>query len=574
MVNLKEKPFCLDSRQIKWVEDTIASMTLEEKIGQLFFNLTLHREPEYIEELCTKYHIGGVRWQGGTLEEVYEQNKLFQEKSRVPVIIAANCEAGGNGAVGEGTLIANGAACGAAQTSDVAYQMGKVSGTEAKTIGCNITFAPVSDILFNWRNTIVNTRAFGNDTDMVIDRSIAYMKGMREEGIACCTKHFPGDGVEERDQHLVMGCNDLTCEDWDKSFGKMYKALFEEGLEAVMVGHICMPAYSKKFKPELKDKEIRPATLSPELLQNLLREQLGFNGLVITDASHMVGLSSVAPRSEQIPGVIAAGCDMILFFNDPEEDIHYLQDGVKKGIVTEDRLSDALHRIIGLKAKLGLNNNNFPAKENLNIVGCKEHHDVAEYAANESITLVKDTQKIIPVNVQEKKKVALYFIESAPVSYLDGLDKAKKIFIDELERVGFEVFPQKDYYEMEYEKPSKDNRNKIRRTCSMEEYKNKYDLVLLVSNMRGYAQENNVRIRWSAAHSNEFPWYIEEVPTIGVSLSYTNQLYDLPMLKTFINAYSDTREYIRATVEKIVGESEFKGKSNDLVWCDRWDTRF
>ena len=162
MVNLREKPFYLTDSQIEWVEETIRSMSDEEKVGQLFINLTLQRDPETIDRLVNKYHIGGVRWQGGSLEEVYEQNRLFQEKSRIPVLIAANCEAGGNGAVGEGTMIATGAACGASATEQTVRDMAKVGGAEASAVGCNWTFAPVCDVVSNWRNTIVNTRGFGS----------------------------------------------------------------------------------------------------------------------------------------------------------------------------------------------------------------------------------------------------------------------------------------------------------------------------------------------------------------------------------------------------------------------------
>ena len=315
MINLKASPFFLDNNQVKWVESTIASMTIEEKIGQLFICMTVNRDPQNIEMLCSKYHVGGVRWQGGTLNEIYEQNRLFQEKSKIPVLIAANCEAGGNGAVKEGTLVATPAACGACSTTDVAREMGRVSGIEAAAVGCNWMFAPISDMLFNWRNTIVNTRSFGKDPDTVIAMNKAYMDGVAESNIACCSKHFPGDGVDERDHHLLMGCNDLSCDEWDQTFGKVYQSLITEGIESVMTGHICLPAYSRKLRPDIKDQEIMPATLAPELLNGLLREKLGFNGLIVTDASHMAGLSSAAPRSRQVPGTIAAGCDMFLFFS-------------------------------------------------------------------------------------------------------------------------------------------------------------------------------------------------------------------------------------------------------------------
>lgn len=572
MVDLKAKPFCLDDESIRWVEDTIAGMSVEEKIGQLFICMNYLHTKEHYDSMINVFHISAIRWQGGDLGEIYDQNRYYQEQSRIPILIAANCEAGGNGAVKEGTLVATPAAC-AASSPEVAYRMGQVAGKEAKAIGCNWSFAPVSDVLLNWRNTIVNTRAFGDDPDNIIACATAYMKGMWESGIACCTKHFPGDGSEERDQHLVLGCNDLSVEQWDNTYGKVYRALFDAGLESVMVGHICLPFYTRLLRPGIKDGDIKPATISPELLQDLLRDRLGFNGLVMTDASHMAGLSTAATRREQVVGAIASGCDLFLYFNVPEEDFSYMLEGYRNGDITEDRLSDALHRILGLKAKLGLDRLVFPEKEGLSVVGCKEHHDVAAWAANRSVTLVKDTQKALPIDVSKKKRCKLYFVESAPVSVLDGTDKAKGIVVEELERVGFEVTCHTDYYEMECEKMDILNRFRAMQTESVEEFKKKYDVVFMFINMKGYAQENNVRVRWSASHSNELPWFVREVPTIGVSLNYTNHLIDVPMLKTFINAYAPTREYIRAAIEKIVGVSEFEGKANELVWCGRWETK-
>ncbi len=572
MVNLKAKPFELNEEQLSWVEKTIAGMTLEEKIGQLFICLNYDHREEAYRRMIEKYHVGGVRWQGGTLQQQYEQNKFYQEHSKIPVLIAANLEAGAEKSVKGGTLLAPGPAMGAAGP-EIARLMADKAAEEAAAIGTNWTFAPITDVVLNWRNTIVNNRAFGNDPDEVIADSIAYMEGAHKHGIACCAKHFPGDGVEERDQHLVLGCNDLSIEEWENTFGKVYRAVFEAGVEAVMVGHICMPAWSKKLRPEMTDADILPATLSPELLQDLLRDHLGFNGLVLTDASHMAGMSTAAPRSVQVPGAIAAGCDMFLFFNDPEEDFNYMLEGYRKGVITEERLSDALHRILGLKAKLNLHHLRFPEISELDVVGCAEHHAAAAACADAAVTLVKDTQHLLPVNPAARKRAALYYVETAPVSMADGPDPAKKIVIEELERAGFEVDAHQDYYEMECENPNPANQHRIMFTPPVEEFKAKYDIVFMFIHMKGYAQENNVRVKWSAAHSSELPWFVQEVPTVGISLNYTNHLYDLPMLKTFVNAYAPTREYIRAAIEKITGRSEFRGKANELVWCGRWDTR-
>ena len=572
MVDLTKKPFCLNEEQIQWVENTFASMTLEEKIGQLFICMNWdHREEQY-KRMVEHFHVGGIRWQGGSLKEQYDQNKYYMEHSKIPVLIAANLEAGAEKSIKGGTLLAPGPAMGAGGP-EVARLMADKAAEEAKAVGVNWTFAPITDVVYNWRNTIVNNRAFGNDPDEIIADSLAYMEGAHKHGIACCCKHFPGDGVEERDHHLVMGCNDLSIEEWEESFGKVYRAVFEAGVESVMVGHICMPAWQKKLNPALTDEEIMPATLSPELVTGVLREHLGFNGLITTDASHMAGLSTSAPRSVQVPGTIAAGCDMFLFFNDPDEDYGYMMDGYKKGIITEERLSDALHRILGLKAKLNLHHYVFPSEEGLAIVGSKEHHETAAVLADKAVTLVKDTQHVLPIDPAKRPRAALYYVESAPVSNLNGPDPSKKIVIEELERAGFTVDAHEDYYEMECEKMSPANAFRIMATPPVEEFKKKYDVVFMFVHMKGYAQENNVRLKWSAAHSSELPWFVHEVPTVGVSLNYTNHLYDLPMLKTFVNAYAPTREYIRAAVEKITGKSEFQGKANDLVWCGRWDTR-
>ncbi len=573
MVNLKAAPFFLCDEEIAWVEELWNGMSLREKVGQLFIAMATRRDDEFVRQMTQKYHVGGVSWHGGTLDSVYAQNRALQQASRIPLLISANCESGGNGVVKEGTLVAMPAACGAANGIETARNMGYVGGVEAKAVGCNLSFSPVSDLLLNWRNTIVNLRAFGKDPERVVELCKAYIDGMRESGIACCTKHFPGDGSEERDQHLLMGCNDLSCDDWTASFGKVYSELISYDVEAMMVGHICQPAWTRFFRPDICDADILPASLSPELLQGLLRDKLNFNGLIITDASHMAGMTAALPRNEMVPLSIAAGCDMFLFFNDPDEDIQMMMNGLERGVLTEERLSDAVHRILGLKARLGLRHAAFPNQSELEKVGCPKHHDLAHRAAAESVTLVKDTQHLLPVNPKTRKRAYLIFAQSAPVSLPDGTDPAKKIVIESLENAGFAVTAAEDLYEMEMAQPSPFNRFRMMEKPRISDFKAQYDVVFVFTNMKGYAHVNNVRLQWSASHSFEMPWYVKEVPTVFVSLSYTNGLYDLPMAKTYINAYSDTREYIDAAVRKITGQEEFYGQFDENVWCGRWDTR-
>ena len=397
MVNLQEKPFYLNEEALKWVEDTYASMTLDEKVGQLFVQMRKSLDENVVKDTLRRYHQGGLRWQGGDRGVVYNQNKLYQENSRIPLLIAANCDNGGDGCLSEGTFVATAAEAAAGEGTKTAYDMGYVAGREASSVGVNWMFNPCADIFMNWRNTIVNTRAFGDNADRVIENIRAYIHGIHESNIACCCKHFPGDGVEERDQHLVLGVNDLGVEEWDASFRRVYQTMIDEGLESIMVGHIALPEMSRKLRPGIKDEEIMPATLSPELLTDLLRGEMGFNGLVITDASHMAGIACMEKREVAVPKAIASGCDMFLFSNDAEEDFQYMKAGVENGIITEERLSDAVHRILGLKARLGLYlpENVVPdpaVKEE--VVGCAEHLKLAEEAARRCITIHPHQQKL------------------------------------------------------------------------------------------------------------------------------------------------------------------------------------
>ncbi len=581
MVDLKAKPFYLDDSQIQWVEDTIAGMSLEEKLGQLFIFLKAVPgvNEEQIRETVEKYHQGGLRWQGGDRETVYRQNICYQKASRIPLFIAGNCDDGGIGVLPkEGTFVATAAEAGAAATDETAYHMGYVAGREASAIGVNWMFNPVADIYRNWRNTIVNTRSFGGDTDRVIERVRAYIRGIKDANpnMACTCKHFPGDGWDELDPHISPAHNEASEEEWFASYGRVYKTMIDEGLEAIMTGQISLPKVSRRLRPGMKDEEILPASIAPELLQDLLRGELGFNGLIVSDASHMIGMSGVMKRSEAVPRCIAAGCDMFLFANDIEEDIGFMREGYEKGIITRERLSDALHRILGMKAHLHLYEDRvrYPDRALLEQVGCEEFRSYAVRAADEGVTLVKDTRHILPVDPGKQKRALLVYAQSTPNSKAYAGDPVRALITEELEAAGFEVTQQPSFYDLEVENGvSPMNQVKMMAGMSRKEFRSRYDVIFVFVYLKGYAQKNIERMSWSCGHSLEMPWYTEEVPTVGVSLNYTNHLADLANIHAFINAYGPNRENIHAAVEKITGKSAFKGTADESVFCGRWDTR-
>jgi beta-N-acetylhexosaminidase len=289
-------------------------------------------------------------------------------------------------------------------------------------------------------------------------------------------------------------------------------------------------------------------------------------------------MSCAKPRRQQVPEAIAAGCDMFLYFNDPDEDFGFMLDGYKSGVITPERLDDALRRILGFKASLKLHEKQaagalVPPAGGLTAVGCEKHQEIALQAAQKSITLVKDTRHNLPITPKTHPRIKLYYICQPPMSLREWPDPVRAVIVEELQRAGFQVDVDQTFYDMEKVESQPGNMWKANYVGSMADFRAKYDAVMMWSDVRGYAQENIVRIKWPTGHSAMVPWYTAEIPSIFISLSYTTHLIDVPMFKTFINAYADTRATIRETIRKITGEASFQGQANDTVFCGKWDTR-
>ena len=202
----------------------------------------------------------------------------------------------------------------------------------------------------NFRNPITNTRTFGSEPERVLKNAQLFLDAAQDSGLIACCKHFPGDGVDFRDQHLHPSYNSLPAEEWRETYGKIYKALIDRGLLSVMVGHICQPALSMEKNPALGFSDVLPASLSRELLTGVLRGELGFNGLITTDATIMGGFCQAMERRRAIPSAIAAGADMLVFSTDIYEDLAYLRAGLKNGLLSRERLNEAVTRVLALKA--------------------------------------------------------------------------------------------------------------------------------------------------------------------------------------------------------------------------------
>lgn len=566
MIDLKANPFFLKDGDIAWVEKTLDGMSEEEKVGQLF---CLHGDSDDFNELrriVEAYHPGAMMYRPGAAEKIYEIHKLLQEESKTPMLLAANLEAGGDGIGNEGTFFGRQIQVAASDNTEQAYRLGVIAGREGAAVGCNWAFAPVVDIDMNFSNPITNVRTYGSDPERVKRMSLAYMKGCQENGVAVSVKHFPGDGVDDRDQHLLASVNSLSVEEWDRTYGDIYSAMIRNGAKTIMAGHIMQPAYTRYFSPDIKDEDIMPGSLSPELLQGLLRGKLEFNGLIVTDATAMVGFGAMGRREDLIPGAITAGCDMILFTRDLEEDVASMKKGIQDGVVTQERLDEAVKRILATKASLGLNtrkknNTLMPPKEGLSVLKCQEHITWAYQLADESITLVKDTQKLIPVD-PEKKKRAMVIVLGDAVS-ASGKPALGSLFIEELKKAGFkaERFDEKLHGALFYKAPVK----QLRET---------YDIVFYFANIKTASNQTTVRINWKPPMGLDAPWFVKEIPTVFISIANPYHLQDVPMISTYINAYTANEFNPKVLVEKITGKSEFKGKAPNDPYCGYWDAAF
>jgi len=589
MVDLRAKPYCLSDADIAWVESTIAGMSDKEKVGQLFWQLTASQEEDYLKELMEKYHLGGCRYNGMPGAKVLEQNRTLQKYAKIPVFIACNPENGGNGVCSDGTFVSSQVKLGATGKPEYAQAMGRVSGAQIAATGCNMAFAPVADITYNWECEEILSRAYGNDPLLVATMSHAYMQGLFEtEGVASCAKHFPGNGQDYRDAHLSNNVNHFGLEKWMQTYGHVYKTLIDGGLQAIMGGHILMPEYMKELYPDITPQQLRPATLCPEIMTGLLRDKLGFNGMVVTDASHMVGMTNQMKRKDMLPLAINSGCDMFLFFNDPDEDFASMLDAYRSGVISEVRMTEALTRILGLKAAMGLNKKTLdqlcPSEEVMQAaLDNAEFKALSPAVSRDALTLVKYRQEgVLPLSPEKTKRVMIVNVKGAdgPMAALMAMamggGKDRKTPAQKLqERLcakGFEAFiyesPLDKMKQMiaAGEKPSMNlyfaGKNAIADFVAGQ------DLVITLFNV-----PNGHPAFGLSKGGGEIPWYVHELPVVGISVSKPTMLADCPMLQTYINTYDANDDTLDALVDALMaGPEAFKGSDPIDAYCGMIDT--
>lgn len=388
-------------------------------------------------DIPLREQVGGIFFGAEVIQDVDEtsldtaRELLARHKAQtsIPPLIAADFE-NGCGSVLKGlTVLPFLSSLGATADPKLAYDYGKATALEALSIGANWSFSPVADLLLNPRNPIVNVRSLTDDPDLACKLLPQVIRGMQENGLAACAKHFPGDGVDYRDQHITTTCNSLSMEDWWKLSGRVFEEMIRAGVMSIMPGHITLPAYQQ----ERSINELPlPATLSSELMEKLLKKEMGFGGVVISDALDMGGFNGwYSSRRRSEVEAFKAGCDMMLW---PTE--HYVDDmveAIENGYVPMERLDDAVERIFTMKEKLGL----FEGGQKAIPLSREEQEFVLstqQKTAENSITLVRDNGKLLPVTTQRYQKITVI-----PIAHHIPAFEEAELLCRELEAEGFQV---------------------------------------------------------------------------------------------------------------------------------------
>lgn len=564
MIDMRGKPFYLNDEDVEWVETTLTGMSVEEKIGQLFCLTDITMDPAVLTEMVRKYRPGAYLTRAGDAAGVKAALTAMQKESHIPMLFPCNLESGGNGIASQGTFFARPMA--AAATGDVenARRLGLVCAREAGALGCNWALAPIVDIDVNWRNPITNVRTFGSDPDTVLNMAAAYMDGVADSGIpmAVCLKHFPGDGVDERDQHLLPTVNDLSLDAWMESYGRIYRTLIEKGAQTVMAGHIYQPALERSVVPDLSREDMLPASQSRTLLTGILRERFGFGGLIVTDATPMVGYNVVQRRADALRASVAAGADMLMFCKNIEEDFASIRQGLESGVIPQERLDDAALRQLALKASLGLHKTRDIGTD-ISAVGCVEHRLWSQECADRSVTLVRDREAFLPISPDKTPRIRLTVLgEGEDGGFGDG-SSVGALFREALEREGFRV-SMYDRATME--------RGEIF-TSGVADMQAKFDLSIVAANVSTGSNHTTRRLDWITLMAADEPWYTKDIPTVFVSFCNPYHLFDVPFMGCFINAYSSSPVAVRAVTEKLLGRSAFHGVSPVDPFCGREELR-
>ena len=411
--------------QKKWVDSIYNSMTLKEKVGQLFMVDVFSSDPksknDKIDSLIKNQHIGGIIFSKGGPKRQAKLNNHYQNISKTPLIMAMDAEWGLAMRLDSTFAYPWNMTLGAITNNEIIYKIGKQIGEHAKRIGMHINFSPVVDINTNPKNPIIGNRSFGEDRDNVTEKALSYMRGIQSVGILANAKHFPGHGDTEKDSHKTLPTISFSKKRIDSIELYPYKRLIEAGLSSVMIAHLNVPS--------LELRANFPSSLSKNIVTNLLQKDLQFNGLVFTDALNMKGASNFKEPGEIDLAAFLAGNDVLLISESIPEAQQLIMKAFNDGRIVEARLKRSVKKILYAKYKVGLNNYQPVDMNNLvEDLNTPLDNVLYETAMKNALTVLKNKRLIVPVKKLANTRIAyVHFGDDSGEYFLSQLQKYTKV---------------------------------------------------------------------------------------------------------------------------------------------------
>ena len=423
----------LDKKAVKYADSVYAKLNMDERIGQLYIvALYTNKDQNYISgvrKLVEQERIGGIILMQDDAEQEIALVNEFQKKSRVPMLFGMDAEWGLYQRIKTAHKFPWAMTLGAIQDNGLVYEMASKIAEDAKKMGIYWNFAPVVDVNTNPKNPIIGNRSFGSDVQNVIAKSLAYAQGLQDNGVLAAIKHFPGHGDTDVDSHLDLPVVKHSLERLNKIELAPFKALMDKKIGGAMIAHL--------YVPQLEKGKNIPASISYDIVTNLLKNKFRYEGLVITDALNMNAVAKKYPAGELDLRAFKAGNDVLLFSQDVPTGKKLIKEAIQKGEISEKRLEESVKKILKTKYLLGLQNLRPLSSEGINnVLNNDSHAKISEKLYANALTLLKDEKQLFPLR---EKEVYYLPLEEAPhEAFLQELSKeikVKKISFKEIQSI-------------------------------------------------------------------------------------------------------------------------------------------
>ena len=542
--------------QGRWADSVLSTLTVEEKVAQVLmvrgfghYISTESDEYEHLARVVQEQKIGGlIFFQGDVYEEAILLNKM-QRLAKVPLLVAGDFERGLAMRVRRGTYFPDAMAIGATRNPEYAYRIGRAIAEEGRAIGAHQTYAPVADINMNPDNPVINTRSFGSDRDLVASMVVAFTKGTNDGGMVSTAKHFPGHGDTDIDSHLDLPVLPFSRERLDSVELAPFKAAIDNGVMSMMIAHMSVPA--------LDSMQGVPASLSHSIVSDCLQGELGFHGLIVTDAMEMQGVTRGFSIGEGVIRAFQAGVDVVLMPPDVQIALDALLAAVKSGEIPERRLDASVRKVLDLKEWLGLRKDRFVDVERIaDRVATRQHQELARTVARDAVTVLSNSHSILPLQQHNGKRIISVVISDTDDN-LTTINRSSN---------PWPVEPAGAYFNALFSQ-----RHGLVQTSRVTPSTNRLELDSILARMNRadmLVVPLYVKVRTSSGHIGLPPSLGEFLQKLQVSgkpmivISFGNPfvLGTFPTAHALVCAYGDAEVMVEATVEALFGEIAVRGK--------------